>query len=245
MARRRRKNRKFLKVILAIIVVVLATIILCRITQRVALSCSYFDIKSVSVKSERDKDVIYNFAKQELLGKNIFQADLDSLSKKIAKKFPNISRVVLIRKFPNRVEINITLRKPLAKVLFPSRKTYYLDQDGALFPEIELTKHFDSLPVVEGIKENPSHKQLREISSLLKSIENIDFGRNLVLTQIIIDNRGELVFYVDRGFYVKIGSRDFIKRLDTLKLLFDETSFDFAKLKYIDVRFKEPSLVYN
>jgi len=170
---------------------------------------------------------------------------LKTLSKEIAKNFTNISSALLIRRFPDRIEVNIILRKPLAKIFLSAGKLYYLDSDATLFSENSTVKHFKNLPIIKGAGSNPSKTKLKRIVSLLQSIDKINFQTELAISKINIDDRGELIFYLDEGFYVKIGSRDFKKRLDRLKLLLNEASFDLSKLKYIDIRFKEPSLVYN
>lgn len=246
--RRKRQSRnkmKFLKIILGVVIIILAVVILCRTVQKVALSSNYFKVQYVVVEPESSSDSIYDFVKKRVLGKNIFQVNLGALSNDIADRFSDVSKAVLIRRFPNKIRVNIILRKPLAKLSLPSGKLYYLDKEATLVLASSHREQFDDLPFVKGLNNSPSRTQLRKITSLLKSINTADFKINLILTKIDVDSRGEFTFFLKQGFYVKIGNRDFERRLERLKLLLGESNFNIAKLKYIDIRFREPSLVYK
>ena len=175
-------------------------------------------------------------------GRNIFGIDIDSLSSQIKRDTPTIKHAVVKRVLPNKLEIDIIPRVPIAKI--KSHGYFPIDRTGmVLSPEIKTGK----LPIIMGFSiwlnpkvgtkiENP---QVRNAFLLIDALEESAVLSDYAVSTIDVSNYKNLSFYLENGIEVKIGSEDFLDRLNRLKTTFAKPKLDKENIKYIDLRFKD------
>lgn len=175
-------------------------------------------------------------------GRNIFGIDIDSLSSQIKRDAPTIKHAIVKRVLPNKLEIDIIPRVPIAKI--KSHGYFPIDRTGmVLSPEIKTGK----LPIIMGFSiwlnpkvgtklENP---QVRNAFLLIDALEESAVLSDYAVSAINVSNYKNLSFYLENGIEVKIGSEDFLDRLNRLKTTFAKPKLDKENIKYIDLRFKD------
>ncbi len=175
-------------------------------------------------------------------GRNIFGIDINSLSSKIKRDIPTIKHAIVKRVLPNKLEIDIIPRVPIAKI--KSHGYFPIDRTGmVLSPEIKTEK----LPIITGFSiwlsikvgtplENP---QVRNAFLLIDALEESAILSDYAVSAIDVSNYRNLSFYLENGIEVKIGSEDFLDRLNRLKTTFASPKLDKENIKYIDLRFKD------
>ncbi len=175
-------------------------------------------------------------------GRNIFDIDIDSLSSQIKRDIPTIKHAIVKRVLPNKLEIDIIPRVPIAKI--KSHGYFPIDRAGMILsPDIKTGK----LPIIMGFSmwlspkvgtklENP---QIRNAFLLLDALEESGVLSDYTVSAIDVSNYKNLSFYLENGIEVKIGSEDFLDRLNKLKTTFANPGLDKENIKYIDLRFKD------
>ncbi len=175
-------------------------------------------------------------------GRNIFGIDINSLSSKIKRDTPVIKHAIVKRVLPNKLEIDIIPRVPIAKI--KSHGYFPIDRTGmVLSPEIKTEK----LPIITGFSiwlnpkvgtplENP---QVRNAFLLIDALGESAILSDYAVSAIDVSNYRNLSFYLENGIEVKIGSEDFLDRLNRLKTTFAKPELDKENIKYIDLRFKD------
>lgn len=175
-------------------------------------------------------------------GRNIFDIDIDSLSSQIKRDIPTIKHAIVKRVLPNKLEIDIIPRVPIAKI--KSHGYFPIDRTGmVLSPEIKTEK----LPIITGFSvwlspkvgtslENP---QVRNAFLLIDALGESAILSDYAVSAIDVSNYRNLSFYLENGIEVKIGSEDFLDRLNRLKTTFAKPELDKENIKYIDLRFKD------
>ncbi len=92
-------------------------------------------------------------------GRNIFSYKLDEVHAVLKKKLASAASVEVRRYLPNRIEVNIAERKPVAWLaarvpenLAQCEHTHLLDASGVVFQPHAGLKRYDKLPVIGGVE---------------------------------------------------------------------------------------------
>ena len=204
---------------------------------------SYFKVDKLIFVG--DKLAIGEEDKVELLnlytGRNIFEIDINTLSTYIKRKFPIVNRAIVRRVMPNRLEISIVSRKPIA---FLDRWTgFAIDKDGVvLFCEMDKS----DLPHITGLSfwlkpevgKVLHSKQIEAVLEFLTALREAGL-QYMEISRIDVSNYKNISFYLNDGIEVKIGGEDFVDRLRRLERALKRDIFDRGDIKYIDLRFKD------
>ena len=207
---------------------------------------SVFEIKEIKISGNRKistqeiRDIIeekINKKKFLFISKNFFLTDFDD-AKQIIEEFPAAGGVILKRKFPNKVIIDIEERTPVGIWCQSDDNCYYIDKEGVIF---EKTKYKREL-VINSEKEiifgqkiikEESLKDILEIHNELKDIELDvqDFN--------ILDQGEKLVADIDKWEIYFNLLENVSDQLFNLKLLLKEKipPEQRENLEYIDLRF--------
>ncbi|MEW6101428.1 MAG: cell division protein FtsQ/DivIB [Candidatus Omnitrophota bacterium] len=213
----------------------------------------YFKIKNIVARGLKASDLSY------LYGSSFFNVDLEKESDYIRQSFPQCSQVRLIRVFPNCLFADCIKRIPQAIVKL--QKYFYVDKEGVLFYNLGAYQRHD-LPMILGLENRISSPKsgkkynLTELSLALEIIEEIRRDKFLSAHQIknieLTSPEGASVFlFPDRvsplkekavltALEVKVGSEDIKSKIFILSGLMEQTKVDLSRIKYIDLRFKEP-----
>jgi len=178
---------------------------------------------------------------QTNIGRNIFDIDIASVASRIENDYPVVKKAIVRRVLPNRLEINIIPRLPVAKI--KDRRGYFpIDETGiVLSADIKSGK----LPVIIGFSmwhrpnagERFTGKQLKNTVSLIEAVSETSVSTDYGVATIDASNYSNLSFYLDDGIEVKIGGKDFHARLRKLKETLAGSDLDKGNIKYLDLRF--------
>lgn len=242
------KKRRFklpVKIILILAIILLAISLLIGYIWKVLTTSDFFAVGQVVV---RNSDVSFDYLK----GRNIFSLDLKGQALKARLSSPDCRTVRFARILPNCVFVDFVKRRPLALVKF--YRDFVIDEQGVLFyPSGSLEEA--GLPVIYGLetkifKPTVGTRYYRpEISLALSIISEFRDNKNLrgfTLKRIDVAKPESAGFFMllpqqERlGFEVRVGSNNIGTKMMILGGLVKQASKEWANIKYIDLRFKEP-----
>lgn len=244
------------KIAVLLAIILLAITILIGYIWKVLRTSEFFSVKQVVVRnSEQSFDY--------LLGKNIFNLDLKTESRKVILNCSDCRKVRFAKIFPNTLVVDFLKRQPLALVKF--YKNFAIDEQGILFnPGADLDQ--DGLPVIYGLETKifapkPGGKyKCRELVlalSILREFRAQPVFRDFVLKRIDVAQAQSAGFFVLLpkqpvnyilpghqaqwlGFEVRLGESNIAEKMMILGGLVKQASREWPNIKYIDLRFKEP-----
>lgn len=258
------KKQKFklpIKIILILAIILLAFSLLIGYIWKVLTTADFFAVKQVVV---RNSDVKFDYLK----GKNIFSLDLQAYSWKALLSCPDCRKIRFARVLPNCIFIDFVKRKPEALVKF--YKNFAIDEQGLFFPPSNTIEEA-GLPVIYGLetkifgpKMGVSYK-LVEINlalNIIKEFKNNKSFRGFTLKRIDVANVDSAGFFILApkqivdytksspqaewiGFEVRIGESNIREKMMVLGGLVIQAAKEWANIKYIDLRFKEPVIKLN
>lgn len=187
-----------------------------------AFNLSEVKIKDgVNVKKEEISNVI-----NVKYGENILKQDYNMVKNEV-KSLPYIEDTKLMIRFPDKIEIDYTERKPYALVKF-LESYFVVDKFGYLL-EIKKDKENIDLPVIYGIDvdeyelgeklSDTSSVKLKNVVTLLETAEQRDF--KYAIREINYEKVGEVKIWLD-GHEVEIVYGQIDKNIITEKLTFLE-----------------------
>jgi len=209
-----------------------------------ALNAPVFELQEVKILNVGTLTPEQSFAFSELhRGENLVNIDLAGVQQVVKAKHPEFKEVIVRRILPNRIEISLKRRTPVAQVSFS--RFIQVDKDLVLLPGSSPTP-FRNLTIIEGgvtpreglfvgvaLRDIPTLKALK----LLELIRRSNVLGQHALTKIDIRDPRNISFYVDEGIEVRIGSGHFAERLKILDQTLRSVDLDISKIRYIDLRF--------
>jgi cell division septal protein FtsQ len=177
-------------------------------------------------------------------GENLVHLDLVGVQQVIKRNHPEFKEVRVRRVLPDRVEILLKRRTPVAQALFS--RYVQIDKDRVVLPGSS-TVPFRNLTVIEGapmprgglfvgttLEDSATQKALR----LMEVLKHSQMLAKHTLTKIDIGDPRNFAFFVD-GIEIRIGNNHFIERLKILDQTLRTLALDAAKIRYIDLRFDD------
>ncbi len=255
MSRKNKKKRKkdpkkidikridFKKIPVKKILFTLAVVALVATTHFFFKNSSYFKVEEIKiVEKNHTSSLIAEGLLKYYGGRNIFDMDIKALSSMLKSDYPVIMDATVRRILPNKLEISIALRVPIAKI--KSHGFFPIDSSGMVLP---LDMESGQLPVITGfsmwmkprVGKRLESKQLEGAFLLLNSLKESEFSLRYNVTSIDVSNYQNLSFYLENGMEVKIGGEDFIKRIKSLNETLENPDLDLDSIKYIDLRFTD------
>lgn len=121
------------------------------------------------------------------LGRNLYDYDLDAATAAL-EGLPQVANVEIRRYLPNRIEVAVTERKPVAWVVneVEDERTHLLDARGLVFKPKRLLNEYDPLPVISGVElgDLVPGKPIRK-SELLAALQLLQLSRANTDTQVL------------------------------------------------------------
>ena len=258
------KKQKFkppVKIILILAIILLDISLLIGYIWEVLITSDFFVVKQVVV---RNSNTSFDYLK----GRNILKLDLKSESGKALLACLDCRKVRFARIFPGCVIVDFIKRKPVALVRF--YKNFAIDEQGIFFYPSGSAEEAE-LPVIYGLETKifgpkPGTKYSRPELNLAISIIG-EFKANktfkgFTLKRIDVANAKTAWFFVLlpkqvvdytkinprpewSGFEVRTGENNIRGKMMILGGLVMQSSREWAKIKYIDLRFKEPLIKFN
>jgi len=258
------KKQRFdfpVKIIIFLAIILLAFSFIIGYIWKVLTSSDFFAVRQVIVRNS-EKSFDY------LKGRNIFSLDLNAESRRTALSCPDCRKVRLARILPNCIFVDFLKRKPLALVKF--YKDFAIDEQGILFyPNAAIEEA--QLPVIYGLetkifapKPGTRYKRAElDLSlSIIKEFKANKTFQGFTLKRIDVANLESAGFFILLpkqladytkpvaqaewiGFEVRTGESNIKQKMIILGGLVIQARKEWANIKYIDLRFKEPVIKFN
>lgn len=214
------------------------------------LNSPIFDIKKVAINTSKG----YFFEQGEknitklYKGRNIFLVDLKQIQLLFENEFPQVKEVEVRRTFPDRIEINVMGREPLAVINFYGG--IIVDKNAVVLAigkkpkdlvEIRGITFFMNIPKNgETIKNEFLNKALLLCEALY---ENMTVYRQEIKHIDISDRSNIVLGFCDAE--IKIGTDGFLEKISKLKEIREDPNMRMGDIKYIDLRFEDSVISFK
>lgn len=216
-----------------------------------------FAVKDVVI--DRSLQFIDLRSLKDLKGANIFKIDIKRVGRQISQRYPYVDQLRVMRQLPDRIVVLAKRREPLMEIYWKKRylvldtqgvALYYIAQPSVL-PQVsglplerswpyagtpvagaELKEAVDILNI---FRQSPFLRHWRVLSLQAGNLSKIDLA---VLPQGAVPAAGE-------PMHVILDKDEMPRKMDVLQMLVSSGKIDLSKVKYIDVRFKEPVIAGN
>jgi len=183
-----------------------------------------------------------------LKGRNIFTVNLKEEARRLSQEYPAYRKVRLIRIFPDRIYIDLIKRRPVAYVKL--YRYFCVDDERVLFNVPQEMEEPD-LPVITGLEKSipvahtGARHNVRELAfalGILRSARQHQFFRDYGIKRIDVSGGVNASLYLAGGVEAKIGPDNLREKMAVLINILQGSGSDLEKIKYVDLRFKEPVL---
>ena len=228
----------------------------------ILLSCLVYSIYSSSVfkltEGSIESDLpLSRSLKEKIKGKSLFVVDIESISYRLIKEYPEYKEIYILKKFPSSLIIKAKKKKVFAQIkarrFFPIDKEAMVIGSGSKIPlpgviPIEINDYKHSLKKGKVIDD----KRLDYAFSLIKTLNLQDFF-DLAKIKLINSTKLDALYFVvssqaftggdetkGKDIKVIIGKDQFAKKIELLKGAMDQQIKDKINLvEYIDLRYKK------
>jgi cell division septal protein FtsQ len=178
-------------------------------------------------------------------GENLITLDLVNVQQIIKRKHPEFKEVLVHRVLPNRIEVMLKRRTPVAQVAYA--RYVQIDRDLVILPGSSVVP-FKNLTIIEGVPVpreglyvgvsilNPQAKKAIKLVELLKQSNIL---KKHALTKIDIGDPKNISLFVDIDIEIRIGSNHILERFKILDQTLKTVELDRSKIRYIDLRFDD------
>ena len=181
-----------------------------------------------------------------LMGQNIFQLDLQSITEQF-KANPWIENVSASRRLPSAIRIQVQERVPYARIQLD--KTYLMDHYGVLI--VPDNKRYGSLPLITGVKVRgvePGHEI--PVAGIVPGLQAMHFMNQLgafeddPIQKFHMSSPRKLVFTTGkRGIDIYLAVDRIKEGFENLKIILDAMDSNLTGIHYIDLSFKDKVVV--
>ncbi len=245
MARKKQfKIPLYVKVILIGLFFVGVSIVIVNRTRHVFSHMDYFRIQSVSI--DPSLQFINKRDLNNIIGKNIFTIDLKGVQRRLDYKYPQASQLKISRIFPDQISVIAKQRMPYAQIQIQNQVAT-LDEENVV---LSLGKKKDKdLPDIVGAKLNNPQLVLglplkgSDILIAMKIIKFFKAESSLAshsIRKINIENLSKIYFTLSNQLEIIIDQDKIAHKIRVLNVVLSRGELDLEKVKYIDLRFKEP-----
>ncbi|NTV28469.1 MAG: hypothetical protein HGA80_00085 [Candidatus Omnitrophica bacterium] len=187
----------------------------------------------------------------KLKGHNIFNVRLEKLEARLHGKYPALSNLKAVRRFPDEIVVTAVRREPFARAALNGR-VVLVDREGYLLGAAGTTD--EPLPLLKGLRTDkivPGTQLTDQHFALASGIVSVFRGNrtlaDIVLRSVDVSDTVRIVCLLGAeagaagdGVEVIVDSKSFTSRVSELGLLLSHRQLDLAGVKYIDLRFGAP-----
>lgn len=179
-------------------------------------------------------------------GENLATLDLVNVQEVIKRKHPEFKEVRVKRVLPNRIEVFLKRRTPIAQIALSSHFVQ-VDKNLVVLPG-SASIPFRNLTILEGVPvpskglwvgmtlQDPTTVKALKLGELIKRSNLL---RKHTLSKIDISDPKNISLYVDGDIEIRIGSTHLVERLKILDQTLRTMELDRTKIRYIDLRFDD------
>jgi len=232
-------------IVVSVIVILLAAALFRAFIYR----SDYFRLRAIELKGAFIDQRITQSITAELFrvykGKSVFEVNLKGVHKYLQMSYPDASDIAVTIDLPDKLGVTLKFRKPVALV-GTIYAQYPIDEDGYVLPRAD-AKQIKNLPVILGVDIKGEEKRSRDSRSknlglaldFIKIVKRFKFINDIGVLTVDVRDVHNLIFIMRNGIEVRMGSEDFLKRLDLLEKTIRNPRVLINNVKYIDVRFKD------
>ena len=235
------------RIALGLTAVTIAGLIL-FVAYRTLDSATFFRIKTIDVSSSK------RLTREEILaisgvepGRDLARLNLKRMGEQLSQN-PWVETVHIRRYFPDALSIDITEREPVAVINMGF--IYYLDQKGNVFKVLNQGDRLD-YPVITGFSEEDLNKSPLATKEALKTTCELlailrDKGAFILadVSEIHYDKGfGFTMFTASGALPVKIGSSDFVAKIERFARIYRDLMAQQPTLQYIDLDYIDKIIV--
>ena len=211
-------------------------------------SSPLFEVKYVMI--DRSIQFIDLRSLNDLKGTNIFKVKIKEIDRQIARQYPYIAQLRVVRQLPDRILILAKKREPLLQIYF-KQKYLILDTQGVA---LYYTLQPSDLPQVYGI---PLERRwlflgrairgvgLSKVVDILNAFKASPYLRQWRIHSVQAGNLSKIDVLVGENMHVILDQDDTQDKIELLQVLISANKIDLNQVKYIDLRFKEPVIANN
>lgn len=200
----------------------------------------YFQLAAIRIRCDNDAfgPETIAFRAGLFAGTSLWQLDTGAAEAALEEP-PWVEKAEVIRRFPNRVDVVVTERKPVAAT--PTRGGPYLvDDSGVVYrPEGEI--EYPDVPYLTGWHraEDPAERLLR-LRTLLR-VASLAERVGIRVSQVDIDEEGELWLFPEaHRAAVHLGQgKDLRRKLERLRIVLERLPQDGGALGEIDIGYRD------
>jgi cell division septal protein FtsQ len=201
----------------------------------------YFQVRDVEV---RGTDRISRTHVMKLIGwpktQSIFEVPIRRIEA-VLKRNPWVEHAQVRRKFPDRLIVDVTERRPRAVVHLGD--LFYVDQEGVVFKRVAKGDKLN-FPILTGLKDNditgPEGRELLaralELQTLLE--EEARFGASKVSEINVSKSLGFSVITTGKAVEIRFGFDNFPLKMESLNKLFAQLDSRQLRARLIDLSFR-------
>jgi cell division septal protein FtsQ len=211
-------------------------------------SSPLFEVKDVVI--DQSIRFIDKRALKDLIGSNIFKIDIGQVDAQIAQHYPYISQLRVVRQLPDRILILAKKREPLMQIYF--RKKYLiLDTEGvALYYVLQpaVLPQIYGIPLERGglfLGGRIRGQEMSKVLEILNSFKNSPGLNHWRIHAVQVANLSKIDLFIGENMHVILDQDNTQDKIDILQMLTSTNKIDLNKVKYIDLRFKEPVIANN
>lgn len=183
---------------------------------------------------------------QPLLGQNIFQLDLQSITEQF-KANPWVENVSAVRRLPREINIQVQERTPFARIQLD--KTYLMDHYGVLI--VPDNKKYGALPLITGVKvQRVELGNEIPVAGIVPGLQAMYFMNQLgafkddPIQKFHMSSPRKLVFTTgNRGIDIYLAVDRIQEGFKNLKIILDAMESNLSGIHYIDLSFKDKVVV--
>lgn len=181
----------------------------------------------------------------KLYGRNIFTLDIKEFHRRLSLRYPQMTELKIVRRFPNQISIVAQKRKPALQLQGRS-KVLVVDEQGVVLSALNKTSN--KLPLLKGVggvRDNVIGKtiggdKLEVALSILDRFEKEVALRPYQILQIDVSNLSKIHFGLSNGLSIIVDSLRIDHNIRVLGMLVTDEKIKPEEINYVDLRFKEP-----
>ena len=211
-----------------------------------AVNSTAFELQEVKILNSGTLTPEQSFKFCELRpGENLITLDLVNVQQVVKRKHPEFKEVLVRRVLPNRVEVMLRRRTPVAQVAYA--RFVQIDKDRVILPGSSKVP-FKNLTILEGapvpreglaVGVSVDDANTKKAIKLLEVIKRSNIFNKHMLTKVDISDPKNISLIVDSDIEIRIGSSHILERFKILDKTLKTIEFDRSKIRYIDLRFDD------